>query len=126
MAHLYFQVEVLERFCRDAFRKFGFSEEESRIITDVLLMSDQYGIESHGMQELMREFAGVPVGLSDHTKNNTACIAAMALGAGLVERHFTDRMSRRGPGKSGRRSMRRCWERQRPAISGRMCSWKEA
>ena len=50
-----------------------------------------------GMQELMREFAGVPVGLSDHTKNNTACIAAMALGAGLVERHFTDRMSRRGP-----------------------------
>ncbi len=79
-----------------------------------------------GMQELMREFAGVPVGLSDHTKNNTACIAAMALGAGLVERHFTDRMSRRGPGKSGRRSMRRCWERQRPAISGRMCSWKEA
>lgn len=45
----------------------------------------------------MREFAGVPVGLSDHTKNNTACIAAMALGAGLVERHFTDRMSRRGP-----------------------------
>ena len=34
MAHLYFQVEVLERFCRDAFRKFGFSEEESRIITD--------------------------------------------------------------------------------------------
>ena len=50
-----------------------------------------------GMQDLMREFAGVPVGLSDHTKNNTACIAAMALGAGLVERHFTDRMSRRGP-----------------------------
>ena len=50
----------------------------------------------------------------------------LALGAGLVERHFTDRMSRRGPGKSGRRSMRRCWERQRPAISGRMCSWKEA
>ena len=52
MAHLYFQVEVLERFCRDAFRKFGFSEEESGIITDVLLMSDQYGIESHGMHPL--------------------------------------------------------------------------
>ncbi len=50
-----------------------------------------------GMQELMREFTNVPVGLSDHTMNNFACIAAMALGASLVERHFTDRMDRVGP-----------------------------
>ena len=63
MAHLYFQVEVLERFCRDAFRKFGFSEEESRIITDVLLMSDQYGIESHGMQRLTRYHKGIESGM---------------------------------------------------------------
>lgn len=49
------------------------------------------------MQELMREFSGVPVGLSDHTKNNNACIAAMAMGADVVERHFTDRMERTGP-----------------------------
>lgn len=49
------------------------------------------------MQEMMKEFAHVPVGLSDHTKNNNACIAAMALGADLVERHFTDRMDRQGP-----------------------------
>lgn len=63
MAHLYFQVEVLERFCRDAFRKFGFSEEESGIITDVLLMSDQYGIESHGMQRLTRYHKGIESGM---------------------------------------------------------------
>ncbi len=49
------------------------------------------------MQEMMQAFPGVPVGLSDHTVNNTACIAAMALGASLVERHFTDRMDRNGP-----------------------------
>lgn len=49
------------------------------------------------MKELMREFSGVPVGLSDHTKNNNACIAAMAMGADVVERHFTDRMERTGP-----------------------------
>ena len=49
------------------------------------------------MQEMMRAFPGVPVGLSDHTRNNNACIAAMALGASLVERHFTDKMSRTGP-----------------------------
>lgn len=49
------------------------------------------------MQDLMREFSGVPVGLSDHTQNNNACIAAMAIGADIVERHFTDRMERMGP-----------------------------
>ena len=49
------------------------------------------------MQDLMREFSGVPVGLSDHTQNNNACIAAMAMGADIVERHFTDRMERMGP-----------------------------
>lgn len=50
-----------------------------------------------GMRELMHEFPGVPIGLSDHSINNNACIAAMALGAKIVERHFTDRMERTGP-----------------------------
>ncbi len=49
------------------------------------------------MQELMREFPDVIVGLSDHTINNYSCIAAMALGAKIVERHYTDRMDRQGP-----------------------------
>jgi sialic acid synthase SpsE len=49
------------------------------------------------MQEMMREFKGVPIGLSDHSLNNNACISAMALGASLVERHFTDVMERTGP-----------------------------
>ena len=49
------------------------------------------------MQEMMREFPDVPIGLSDHTVTNTACIAAMALGASIVERHFIDHMSRKGP-----------------------------
>lgn len=49
------------------------------------------------MEELMREFPDIPVGLSDHTLSNNACIAAMALGASVVERHYTDRMDRIGP-----------------------------
>ena len=49
------------------------------------------------MQEMIKAFPGIPIGLSDHTTSNTACIAAMALGACLVERHFTDRMDRIGP-----------------------------
>lgn len=49
------------------------------------------------MQEMMKAFPGIPIGLSDHTLNNNACIAAMALGATVVERHFTDTMKRNGP-----------------------------
>lgn len=49
------------------------------------------------MEEMAREFPDTPIGLSDHTRTNSACIAAMALGADLVERHFTDRMDRQGP-----------------------------
>jgi len=46
---------------------------------------------------LQKEFPDAVVGLSDHTVNNYACLAAVALGASIVERHFTDKMERRGP-----------------------------
>lgn len=49
------------------------------------------------MQEMMSAFPGIPVGLSDHTLTNTACISAIALGASIVERHFTDVKERTGP-----------------------------
>lgn len=44
----------LERFCRDAFVGFGFTPDEAAQITDVLLLADLYGIESHGTQRLVR------------------------------------------------------------------------
>ncbi|MBC3797061.1 N-acetylneuraminate synthase [Acetobacterium tundrae] len=49
------------------------------------------------MQELEREFPNAIIGLSDHTINNNACLAAVALGASVLERHFTDRSDRPGP-----------------------------
>lgn len=49
------------------------------------------------MQEMMEAFPNTIIGLSDHTVNNNACIASIALGAKIVERHFTDRMDRNGP-----------------------------
>ncbi|MCD8014462.1 MAG: N-acetylneuraminate synthase family protein [Lachnospiraceae bacterium] len=49
------------------------------------------------MQEIMNAFPDIPVGLSDHTLTNTACIAAMGMGARIVERHFTDKRERSGP-----------------------------
>ena len=49
------------------------------------------------MEELKREFPNTVIGLSDHTLNNNACLAATALGASILERHFTDRKDRTGP-----------------------------
>ena len=49
------------------------------------------------MTELMNAFPDVVVGLSDHTVGNIACLGAVALGASILERHFTDSMSRPGP-----------------------------
>jgi N-acetylneuraminate synthase len=49
------------------------------------------------MVELQQHFPGAVVGLSDHTLTNHACFGAVALGASILERHFTDRMDRPGP-----------------------------
>lgn len=49
------------------------------------------------MEELMKEFPDAIIGLSDHTTSNLACFAATALGACILERHFTDTMDRIGP-----------------------------
>lgn len=50
-----------------------------------------------GMQELHKAFPDKVFGLSDHTVNNNACIGAVALGASILERHFTDYKEREGP-----------------------------
>ena len=50
-----------------------------------------------GMQKLMDKFLGVPIGLSDHTTNNLSSYAAVSRGASIIERHFTDKMTRSGP-----------------------------
>ena len=49
------------------------------------------------MQEMANHFSGTTFGLSDHTLTNHACLAAVALGASILERHFTDHMDRTGP-----------------------------
>jgi sialic acid synthase SpsE len=49
------------------------------------------------MTELMTHYPDVPIGLSDHTVDNYSSYAALALGASIIERHFTDSYSRTGP-----------------------------
>lgn len=49
------------------------------------------------MIEMHNAFPDKVFGLSDHTLNNNACFGAVALGASILERHFTDNMNRTGP-----------------------------
>ncbi len=45
-------------------------------------------------------FPGIVTGLSDHTQNDQAVLASVALGARVIERHFTDSTDRDGPDHS--------------------------
>lgn len=49
------------------------------------------------MEKLREAFPDAVIGLSDHTTSNYTCLGAVALGASILERHFTDSMEREGP-----------------------------
>ncbi len=76
--------------------------EKYNISYVLLHTTNLYPTPSHlvrlgAMQELQKAFPDAIVGLSDHTTSNLACFAATALGASVLERHFTDKMERPGP-----------------------------
>lgn len=62
MGYVTWSYDTLNAFCKDVFRSFGFSEQESEEIKDVLLKADLYGIESHGMQRMVRYHKGIQKG----------------------------------------------------------------
>jgi N-acetylneuraminate synthase len=49
------------------------------------------------MSKIREAFPDAVIGLSDHTITNHVCLGSVALGARILERHFTDSMSRPGP-----------------------------
>src|SRR3569623_1359153 len=49
-----------------------------------------------GIQDLQRSFPGISIGLSDHSMGIWTCLGAVALGAVVLEKHFT--ISRSWPG----------------------------
>lgn len=54
MQYHHISYEKARLFCIKVFKGYGFTEEESTQITDVLLDADLSGIESHGIQRLIR------------------------------------------------------------------------
>ena len=76
--------------------------EEHQIPFALLHTTNIYPTPPHlvrlgAMVELSTSFPMAVIGLSDHTTDNLACIGAFALGASIVERHFTDSLTRVGP-----------------------------
>ena len=58
-----FPYETLKKLSMDAFQKIRFLRKEADIIQDVLLTSDLFGIQSHGMQRMVRYHKGITNGL---------------------------------------------------------------
>ncbi|MBR5468540.1 MAG: Ldh family oxidoreductase [Firmicutes bacterium] len=56
MAYFNIHYENIKALSLEVFEKMGFTADESAIITDVLLTSDMYGIESHGVQRMVRYY----------------------------------------------------------------------
>ena len=54
-------------------------------------------VRLNAMLELGQAFPNAVVGLSDHCADNYPALAAIALGARIIERHFTDSKERPGP-----------------------------
>lgn len=50
-----------------------------------------------GLQRLAEAFPNAVIGLSDHTVDNFCALGSVALGASILERHFTDSKDRPGP-----------------------------
>ena len=62
MSYICLPEQDVRRYCYDLFCSYGFTVEESKVISDVLLTADLYGIESHGIQRLIRYHNGIKDG----------------------------------------------------------------
>jgi sialic acid synthase SpsE len=79
----------------DIFKKYNVPY--ALLHTTNLYPTPNHLVRLGAMVEVQQAFPGAVVGLSDHTLTNHACFGAVALGASILERHFTDSMDRPGP-----------------------------
>ena len=54
-------------------------------------------VRLNALIELKKKFTNTVIGLSDHTGDNYTSYAAIAMGASIIEKHFIDKSSRKGP-----------------------------
>lgn len=65
MSYRYLDYTQLHAFCTAAFRSYGFSEQNSIEIADILLAADLNGTESHGVQRMVRYDYEITSGMVD-------------------------------------------------------------
>jgi LDH2 family malate/lactate/ureidoglycolate dehydrogenase len=65
MEYIQIETEKARRFCRALFESYGFTPPESDTITDILLRADLCGVESHGVQRLIRYHNEIGSGMVD-------------------------------------------------------------
>lgn len=85
------EVHELVRFARGANPQL-FARNEFCILHCVAMYGepkDEYA-NLLAMRHLQDEFPDIPIGYSDHTKGTYACELAIAMGARVIEKHFTD------------------------------------
>jgi sialic acid synthase SpsE len=86
----------------ESIRKSVAILEKHKVPFALLHTTNLYPTPNHlvrlgAMVQVQQAFPQAVVGLSDHTLSNHACFGAVALGGSILERHFTDTMSRVGP-----------------------------
>jgi len=89
MAYYKLPEKATRKFVEDLYEGYGFTRQQAIDIADVLLMADLYGIESHGIQRLIRYHDGIQEGLicpkaepviTHETKLSAVIDAKMAMG----------------------------------------------
>ena len=76
MQYHHVDYKKLEKFCIESFKGYGFNQEEAEQITAVLLEADLSGIESHGVQRMIRYHKEITGGMvaSDHSADSYSLI----------------------------------------------------
>ena len=54
-------------------------------------------VKLNAINQMKKKFKDVPIGLSDHTEDIYSCLASVALGAVIIEKHFVDTKKMNGP-----------------------------
>lgn len=71
--------------------------EHALLHTTNLYPTPPHLVRLGAITDLKNKFPEKVIGLSDHTTCNLACLGAVALGASILERHYTDTLARKGP-----------------------------
>ena len=78
----------------DIFEVIKFAEKSKMYAIGLM---DNFSNTSGYASLVKKNFPNLVIGLSDHTETNHSSIGAVALGACIIEKHFVDKKSRKGP-----------------------------